>query len=235
MSREFAIETEDLTKEFDDLVAVDNLNLKVKKGEVFALLGPDGAGKSTTIRLLTTILAPTSGEAKVAGIDVRSNPEGVREKIGYMSQIFNLYPDLTVSENLDFYAQIFQIPPEEEEEKKKELLSFSRLSEFKKRRAEHLSGGMQKKLALSCALIHEPEILFLDEPTTGVDPVSREELRKILDRLNKQGVTLFMTTPYMSEAERATTVAFIDQGKIIHMGKPRPGLEEYWIELMEKR
>lgn len=232
---EWAIETENLTKEFDGLTAVDNLNLKIKKGEIFALLGPDGAGKSTTIRLLTTILAPTKGEAKVAGIDIKRDPEGVREKIGYMSQSFNLYSDLTVSENLDFYAQIFQIPPEEEEQKKKELLEFSHLTEFKERRAEYLSGGMQKKLALSCALIHEPEILFLDEPTTGVDPLSRRELRNILTRLNKQGVTLFITTPYMSEAERVTTVAFIDQGKIIHQGKPQPGLEEYWIELMEKR
>lgn len=232
---EWAIEAQNLTKDFDGLTAVDNLNLKIRKGEIFALLGPDGAGKSTTIRLLTTILTPTKGEAKVAGIDIERDPEGVREKIGYMSQSFNLYSDLTVSENLDFYAQIFQIPPEEEEQKKRELLEFARLTEFKERRAEYLSGGMQKKLALSCALIHEPEILFLDEPTTGVDPLSRRELRNILTQLNRQGVTLFITTPYMSEAERTTTVAFIDQGKIIHQGKPQSGLEDYWIKLMEKR
>ncbi|MFZ3062929.1 MAG: ABC transporter ATP-binding protein [Actinomycetota bacterium] len=231
---EFAIETENLTREFDGLVAVDDLNLKVRKGEIFALLGPDGAGKSTTIRLLATILAPTRGGARVAGFDIIREPKRVRARIGYMSQRFNLYPDLTVAENLDFYASIFGTPPEKRADKRKELLKFSRLTEFQHRRAEYLSGGMQKKLALSCILIHEPEILFLDEPTTGVDPLSRRELKEILVGLNKQGVTLFITTPYMSEAEQVTEVAFIDRGKIIFQGKPRPGLEQFWIELMEK-
>lgn len=232
---ELAVETRKLTKEFDGLVAVNELDLKVRRGEVYALLGPDGAGKSTTIRVLSTILKASAGEATVSGFDVARQPEEARRRIGYMSQDFNLYPDLTVAENLDFYAQIFEIPRSEMEGKKRELLEFSHLGEFQGRRAEYLSGGMQKKLALSCALIHEPEILFLDEPTTGVDPLSRQELRLILDRLNNRGVTLFITTPYMSEAERADAVAFIDQGRKVWEGKPEPGLEDFWIKLMEKR
>lgn len=218
---EFAIETQNLTKEFPHVVAVKNLNLKVRKGEVFALVGPDGAGKSTTIRLLATLLLPSRGGATVCGYNVVSQAERVRPLIGYMSQRFNLYLDLTVLENLNFSAGIYQVQKKAREDKIPELLSFARLAEFGNRRAEHLSGGMKQKLALSCTLIHEPEILFLDEPTTGVDPLSRRDLWGILSRLHARGVTIFMTTPYMDEAEKCSSVAFMDRGEIILTGTPK--------------
>lgn len=241
-----AITTNQLTKIFDNLTAVSSLSLNVAKGEIYGLLGPDGAGKTTTVRMLTTILSPTSGDAAVAGFDINRSAEEIRTRIGYVSQIFNLYPDLTVSENMDFYAQLFGIPEREYGERKKELLHFSRLSDFLNRRSGKLSGGMQKKLAVSCALVHEPEILFLDEPTSGVDPLSRRELWEILKRLHKRGVTLFATTTYLDEAENFTRVAFIDKGRIIAEDKPEalknryslPGkqasLEDVWLKLAEE-
>jgi ABC-2 type transport system ATP-binding protein len=243
---EQAIQTTSLTKRFDELIAVDSLTLNVNKGEIYGLLGPDGAGKTTTVRMLTTILAATSGAASVAGHDVVRQAEQIRSRIGYVSQTFNLYPDLTVSENMDFYAQLFAIPPAEYAERKKELLHFSRLSDFLDRRAGKLSGGMQKKLAVSCALVHEPEILFLDEPTSGVDPLSRLELWEILLGLFERGVTLFATTTYLEEAEHFTRVAFIDRGRVIAEGAPQgikerfgtPGkpatLEEAWLKMAEE-
>lgn len=217
---EFAIETHDLTKAFPHVIAVKNLGLKVRKGEVFALVGPDGAGKSTTIRLLATLLLPSSGGARVSGYDVVRQSEEVRPLIGYMSQRFNLYPDLTVLENLNFSAGIYQVSQEARASTLPELLRFARLTEFQNRRAEHLSGGMKQKLALACTLIHEPEVLFLDEPTTGVDPLSRRDLWRILSRLHSRGVTIFLTTPYMDEAEKCTSVAFMDQAEIILEGTP---------------
>ena len=239
----FAIQTENLTKSFNDLTAVDSLSLSIKKGEIFGLLGPDGAGKTTAVRMMTTILAPTSGSGSVSGFDIRKQPEEVRRRIGYVAQSFNLYPDLTVSENMDFYAQVFGISRNAYAERKKELLHFSRLSEFLDRRAGKLSGGMQKKLAVSCALIHEPEILFLDEPTSGVDPLSRLELWEILLGLFERGVTLFATTTYLDEAKHFTRIAFLDKGKVIIEDEPEairlrygePGkpasLEDAWMRI----
>lgn len=243
---EFAIVTDGLTKDFDGLTAVDNLSLSVKKGEIYGLLGPDGAGKTTTVRMMTTILASSSGALSIGGFDAKQDAEEIRKRIGYVAQAFNLYPDLTVSENMDFYAQLFAIPPAEYAERKKELLHFSRLSDFLNRRAGKLSGGMQKKLAVSCALVHEPEILFLDEPTSGVDPLSRLELWEILLGLFERGVTLFATTTYLEEAEHFTRVAFMDRGRVIAEDAPlaikerfgTPGkpatLEEAWLKLAEE-
>ncbi len=209
------IETHNLTRRFRHVVAVDGLNLAIRRGEVFGLVGPDGAGKTTTIRLLTAIMDPTAGSATVAGFDTVRQAKEIKERVGYMAQRFNLYGDLTVLENLNFFADIFGVRGDERQERIERLLAFARLTEFKKRRGAHLSGGMQKKLALACTLIHQPEILFLDEPTTGVDPVSRREFWDILTELHLQGVTLFVSTPYMDEAERCSRVGLMFEGKII--------------------
>jgi ABC-2 type transport system ATP-binding protein len=209
------ITTEKLTRRFKEVTAVDNLDLSVMRGEIFGLVGPDGAGKTTTIRMLCAIMDPSEGSARVAGFDTVSQPEQIKRRIGYMAQRFNLYGDLTVSENLDFFADIFQVRGRTRRERKERLLEFARLTEFRKRRAAHLSGGMQKKLALACTLIHQPEIIFLDEPTTGVDPVSRREFWDILTELHLQGITIFVSTPYMDEAERCSRVGLMYQGQII--------------------
>lgn len=229
------IQTDNLTREFGDLVAVDHLTLEVRRGEIFGLLGPDGAGKTTTIRMLCAIMDPTEGRASVAGFDTQEKPEEIKGRIGYMPQQFSLYGDLTVDENLSFFADIFQVAPSTRRRRKEELLSFARLTEFRTRRAAQLSGGMQKKLALACTLIHDPEVIFLDEPTTGVDPVSRREFWDILTELHLQGVTLFVSTPYMDEAERCSRVALMFQGEVIVCDKPSQikGLVEG--ELLELR
>jgi ABC-2 type transport system ATP-binding protein len=194
-----AIETHGLAKQFKNVTAVDGLNLSVQRGEIFGLLGPDGAGKTTTIRMLCAIMDPSAGSARVAGFDTVKEPEEIKRRIGYMPQQFSLYGDLTVMENLVFFADVFQVERQEREERTRALLDFARLTEFTGRRAAHLSGGMQKKLALACTLIHRPEIIFLDEPTTGVDPVSRREFWDILTELHLEGVTLFVSTPYMDK------------------------------------
>jgi ABC-2 type transport system ATP-binding protein len=209
-----------LRKEFPPLTAVDGVDLEVGSGEIFGLVGPDGAGKTTTIRVLCGILRPTAGEAQVAGFDVLRQPEEVKRRIGYMPQRFSLYGDLTVSENLAFFANIYHVPSAERREREQELLEFSRLAAFRKRLAQHLSGGMKQKLALACTLIHTPKVLFLDEPTTGVDPVSRRDFWAILYSLLKQGVTIFVTTPYMDEAERCTRVALMDRGRVLLCDTP---------------
>ncbi|MFN2292032.1 MAG: ATP-binding cassette domain-containing protein [Anaerolineae bacterium] len=209
------ITTEKLTRRFKEVAAVDGLDLSVRRGEIFGLVGPDGAGKTTTIRMLCAIMDPSEGSASVAGFDTVREPEQIKRRIGYMAQRFNLYGDLTVSENLDFFADIFQVRGRARKERKERLLEFARLTEFRKRRAAHLSGGMQKKLALACTLIHQPEIIFLDEPTTGVDPVSRREFWDILTELHLQGITIFVSTPYMDEAERCSRVGLMYQGHII--------------------
>ncbi len=215
-----AIRTENLTRRFRKLVAVDHLDLEVRHGEIFGLLGPDGAGKTTTIRMLCAIMDPTEGSARVAGFDTVKEPEEIKKRIGYMAQQFSLYGDLTVLENLVFFADIFEVGRVERAERIERLLEFARLTEFKGRRAAHLSGGMQKKLALACTLIHQPDIIFLDEPTTGVDPVSRREFWDILTELHLQGVTLFVSTPYMDEAERCSRVALMFEGSVIVCDTP---------------
>jgi len=214
------IETHDLTRAFKTVVAVDGLTLQIRPGEIFGLLGPDGAGKTTTIRLLAALMDPTRGWARVAGFDTVREPEPIKRRIGYMAQRFNLYGDLSVWENLNFFADVFEVRGEERKERIERLLNFSRLAEFRDRRAAHLSGGMQKKLALACTLIHTPEIIFLDEPTTGVDPVSRREFWDILGELHLRGITLVVSTPYMDEAERCSRVGLIYQGQMVVCDTP---------------
>lgn len=214
------IETQELTKRFDSVMAVRGLDLSVRRGEIFGLLGPDGAGKTTTIRILCAIMDPTAGAASVAGFDTVQKPEAIKKRIGYMPQQFSLYGDLTVEENLTFFADIFGVDRQVRRQRQAALLEFARLTQFRGRRAAHLSGGMQKKLALACTLIHEPQILLLDEPTTGVDPVSRREFWEILAQLHLRGVTLFVSTPYMDEAERCSRVALMVDGRIIVCDEP---------------
>jgi len=230
-----AIETRSLSRVFKKVVAVDNLDLAIERGEIFGLVGPDGAGKTTTIRLLCAIMNPTSGSAKVAGFDTVKQAEDIKRRIGYMAQRFNLYGDLSVIENLNFFADIFAVSGEVRRDRISQLLAFARLTEFKDRRATQLSGGMQKKLALACTLIHEPEILFLDEPTTGVDPVSRREFWDILSDLHLRGVTLFVSTPYMDEAERCSRVGLMFEGDLIVCDEPEKVKDLITGDLIELR
>jgi ABC-2 type transport system ATP-binding protein len=203
-----------LRKSWGVAAAVDGLDLEVGRGEIFGLVGPDGAGKTTAIRLLCGILDADAGEAAVAGFDLRRETEEVKKRIGYMSQRFSLYGDLTVAENLRFFAELFHVPRDGRRAREAELLEFSRLAPYRERLAQNLSGGMKQKLALACTLIHTPEVLFLDEPTTGVDPVSRRDFWKILYDLLRSGVTIFVSTPYMDEAERCGRVALMDRGRV---------------------
>jgi ABC-2 type transport system ATP-binding protein len=216
-----AIRTEALTKSFGTLEAVSGLTLSVAEGEIFGLVGPDGAGKTTTMRLLTAIMEPTSGDAWVAGHHVVQEAEPLKEAIGYMSQRFGLYPDLSVAENIAFYADIYGVPLKGRGEKVDRLLEFSNLLPFKKRLAGNLSGGMKQKLGLACALIHTPRVLFLDEPTNGVDPVSRRDFWRILYQLLRERVTIFVSTAYLDEAERCHRVGLIHKGKLFAVGPPR--------------
>jgi len=211
---------EKLSRSFKQVSAVKDLDLEIRAGEIFGLVGPDGAGKTTTIRLMAAILDPTAGRVTVSGFDTVRQPEPIKRRIGYMAQRFNLYSDLSVWENLNFFADVFEVSGKEREERIERLLHFARLGEFRDRRAAHLSGGMQKKLALACTLIHRPQIIFLDEPTTGVDPVSRREFWEILSDLHVQGITLVVCTPYMDEAERCSRVGLMYQGQLIFCGTP---------------
>lgn len=220
MNNSIAIKTSNLTKAFGDDIAVNNLNLEIKRGELFGLVGPDGAGKTTTMRLLTSIMDSTSGEAWVAGYSILSEGEKIKEKIGYMSQRFGLYEDLTVMENIIFYADLYEVPGRERPPRIERLLGFSNLTPFKDRLAGKLSGGMKQKLGLACALIHTPEILFLDEPTNGVDPVSRRDFWRILYDLLKEGVTIMVSTAYLDEAERCTRIGLMHKGGILLMDNP---------------
>jgi len=214
------IKSENLTKAFDGQLAVDGLTFAVAEGEVFGLVGPDGAGKTTTMRLLTAIMEPTQGDAWVVGRHIVKDAEAIKEEIGYMSQRFGLYPDLTVIENIDFYADIYDVPRKQRQERIDRLLTFSNLTPFKKRLAGNLSGGMKQKLGLTCALIHTPKVLFLDEPTNGVDPVSRRDFWRILYQLVRQKVTIFVSTAYLDEAERCSRVALIHKGRILACDTP---------------
>ncbi|MCF6153949.1 MAG: ABC transporter ATP-binding protein [Candidatus Brocadia sp.] len=215
-----AIRIEALTKSFNDLSAVNNLTLTVAEGEIFGLVGPDGAGKTTTMRLLSAIMEPTSGDAWVAGHHIVKEAEEIKEEIGYMSQRFGLYPDLTVMENIHFYADIYGVPRKDRGEKIDRLLAFSNLTPFRKRLAGNLSGGMKQKLGLVCALIHTPRVLFLDEPINGVDPVSRRDFWRILYQLLREKVTIFVSTAYLDEAERCNRVGLIHKGKLLACGTP---------------
>jgi ABC-2 type transport system ATP-binding protein len=215
-----AIKTYDLKKVFGDTVAVDDLNLEIVRGELFGLVGPDGAGKTTTMRLLAAVMEPTSGNAWVAGLSIINEGERLKEKIGYMSQRFGLYEDLTVMENILFYADLHEVTKKERPPKIERLLGFSNLTPFKDRLAGRLSGGMKQKLGLACALIHTPEILFLDEPTNGVDPVSRRDFWRILYDLLKAGTTIIVSTSYLDEAERCTRIGLMHKGRIIMKDSP---------------
>lgn len=216
-----AIKTLNLTKSFDGNVAVDHLTLEIKKGELYGLVGPDGAGKTTTMRLLTAIMEPTKGEAWVAGSSILNEGERIKEKIGYMSQRFGMYEDLTVMENIIFYADLYEVPQKERPAKIERLLGFSNLTPFRDRLAGNLSGGMKQKLGLACALIHTPEVLFLDEPTNGVDPVSRRDFWKILYDLLKESVTILVSTAYLDEAERCSRIGLMHKGKILIEDEPK--------------
>jgi ABC-type multidrug transport system ATPase subunit len=215
-----AISLRGLTRRFGALTAVDGLSLDVAPGELFGLVGPDGAGKTTTLRMLSGVLRPTSGDAIVGGVSVALDPEGVKQRIAYMSQRFGLYTDLTVRENIDFYADLYHVPSAERASRIERLYRFSNLGPFEDRLAGKLSGGMKQKLSLCCALIHQPEILLLDEPTFGVDPISRRDLWLILHEMVAQGVTVFVSTAYMDEAERCDHVALLDGGRIVALDTP---------------
>jgi ABC-2 type transport system ATP-binding protein len=214
------IETRDLTKRFGALTAVDHLNLSVEAGEIFGLVGPDGAGKTTTLRMLCGLMDPTEGSALVAGHDVARASQAVKDQIGYMAQRFGLYGDLTVDENMAFYGDLFGIVGADREALSARLLRMTRMEPFRGREAGRLSGGMKQKLALMCTLLHRPQILFLDEPTNGVDPVSRRDFWAILYQLLRDGITIFMTTAYLDEAERCNRVGLIHKGKLIRCEAP---------------
>jgi ABC-2 type transport system ATP-binding protein len=213
-----AIETRGLSKRFESVEAVRSLDLAVREGEMFRLVGPDGAGKTTTIRMLCGLLAPTAGEASVLGYDVVRQGGEIKNRIGYLSQRFSLYGDLTVDENIEFFAEIHLV--RDFRKRREELLDFTRLAPFRKRLAERLSGGMRQKLALACTLVHTPRLIFLDEPTTGVDPVSRRDFWAILSALLKTGVTIVMSTPYMDEAERSSRVGLLAGGRLLAADTP---------------
>jgi ABC-2 type transport system ATP-binding protein len=207
-----------LSKSFGEIKAVHNISLSVHRGEMFGIVGPDGAGKTTLVRMLCGILAPSSGSATILDHDVMMNPDAVKKEIGYLSQRFSLYGDLSVDENIEFFAEINNVYAYEA--RREELLEFTRLAPFRDRLAEKLSGGMKQKLALACTLIHTPRIVFLDEPTTGVDPVSRRDFWKILQSLLKSGITIVMSTPYLDEAERCSRVALMNNGSIMQVDEP---------------
>jgi len=213
-----ALAVADLQRSFAGVPAVAGLDLELQRGEMFGLVGPDGAGKSTAIRLLCGILRPTGGSGRVLGFDLAREPEKIKSAIGYLSQNFTLYGDLSIDENLEFFAQLHGVS--QYRQRRKELLAFTRLTPFRDRSAQALSGGMKKKLALACALIHTPQILFLDEPSTGVDPVSRGEFWTILSALLDQGITVLMTTPYLDEAERCHRIGLMYRGRLLRTGTP---------------
>jgi ABC-2 type transport system ATP-binding protein len=215
-----SIQTKNLTKTFGKLAAVKDLSLEVKSGEIFGLVGPDASGKTTTLRMLCGILLPDGGNATVAGCDIRKEAESLKEKVGYLPQRFGLYGDLTVLENIHFYADLYQVPKSGRTEKIERLLQFANLRPFGKRKAQDLSGGMKQKLGLICALIHTPQILFLDEPTTGVDPLSRRDFWIILYDLLKEGVTILFSTSYLDEAERCSRIGMIYEGELLIADTP---------------
>jgi ABC-2 type transport system ATP-binding protein len=228
------IQTNRLTRDYKTVTAVDELSLSIVPGELFGLVGPDGAGKTTTLRLLAGLLGVTDGDATILGFDLKTQAETIKPHVGYMAQQFSLYGELSVLENLHFFAELFDVSKQDLRERTERLLEFAGLTEFTQRRAANLSGGMQKKLALACTLIHQPEILLLDEPTTGVDPVSRREFWNILTELHVQGTTIIVSTPYMDEAERCSMVGLMYAGRLVECDTPqkiRARLKEDVIEV----
>jgi len=217
---EWAVEVKDLRRTFGAFVAVDDISLQVRKGEIFGFLGPNGAGKSTTIRMLCGLLSPTSGSATVAGYDITDNPDAVKENIGYMSQRFSLYEDLTVDQNINFYGGIYGLEGARLKERKEWAIVMAGLKGKEKMLARALSGGWKQRLALGCSILHEPPIVFLDEPTGGVDPVSRRKFWELIYELSSHGTTVFVTTHYMDEAEHCNTIGFIYNGKLVALGSP---------------
>jgi ABC-2 type transport system ATP-binding protein len=233
MNAPIVIQTSGLSKSFGATVAVAGLELSVRRGVLYGLVGPDGSGKTTTLRMLAGIMDPTSGDALVAGRSILTERERVKEKIGYMSQRFGLYEDLTVMENIEFYADIYDVPGTERTIRFERLLGFSKLAPFRTRLAGALSGGMKQKLGLACALVHTPEVLLLDEPTNGVDPVSRREFWKILYDLLKEGVTIFVSTSYLDEAERCTRIGLLYNGRLIREDDPLALRRSYPLPVIE--
>lgn len=216
----FVVEVEDLVKTFDSFIAVDHIRFQVEKGEIFGFLGPNGAGKSTTIRMLCGLLLPTSGKGKVAGFDIMKEPEKIKRAIGYMSQKFSLYDDLKVVENLHFFGGIYGLSGSSQKRRENEVLEIIGLQEFRDRITRTLAVGSKQRLALGCAILHEPSVLFLDEPTSGVDPISRRNFWSLIQQMGERGVTTFVTTHYMDEAEYCDRLALIYQGRITAMGTP---------------
>ncbi|MCM3144178.1 ABC transporter ATP-binding protein [Brevibacillus sp. MER 51] len=237
-----AIQCEQLTKRFGDRVAVNSLTLTVPRGSIYGFLGPNGSGKSTTIRMLCGLLAPTTGKGTVLGFDVMTQSEEIKQRIGYMSQKFSLYEDLTVEENLDFYAGVYRLGAAERKERKAELIEMAGLTGREKQLAGSLSGGWKQRLALSCALLHKPELLILDEPTAGVDPVSRRIFWDVIHELAGKGITVLVTTHYMDEAQTCDWIGFIFFGNLLAEGTPQElidrmgagNLEDVFIELVRQ-
>ncbi|MBK1813488.1 ABC transporter ATP-binding protein [Clostridium sp. YIM B02505] len=237
-----AIEVTGLTKKFGNYTAVDNISFEVPEGKIFGFLGPNGSGKSTTIRMLCGVLTPTDGSARILNYDVTKNVAKVKQNIGYMSQKFSLYEDLTVNENLDFYAGIYGLTSKQRNERKKGIISMAGLTGRENVLTRNLSGGWKQRLALGCALIHKPKILILDEPTAGVDPVSRRIFWQMIFTLAKQGITVLVTTHYMDEAQSCDNIAFIFNSKLIALGTPEElikqenasNLEDVFIKYVEK-
>ncbi len=230
---DIAIEVQNLTREFGKKIAVDHITFSLKYGEIFGFLGSNGAGKSTTIRMLCGILSPTSGTAKVGGYDVVQDPESIKKSIGYVSQKFSLYTDLTVLENLKFYGKIYGLYGARLKKRAEAVMALTGLGKYQNYFSKNLSGGWKQRLAVANAILHEPKILFLDEPTAGVDPLSRRALWEILYQLAEQGVALFVTTHYMEEAERCNQLAFISQGRLLTIGEPAVLKKEIQGKLLE--
>lgn len=230
-----SIKTTNLTKSFGGIVAVNKLNLEVKSNEIFGLVGPDASGKTTTLRMLCGILSPDEGEAIVAGLDIKKEAEHLKERIGYLPQRFGLYGDLTVIENIHFYGDLYQVSKKVRRERMEKLLRVANLKPFERRKAQDLSGGMKQKLGLICALIHTPEILLLDEPTTGVDPLSRRDFWVILYELLKEGVTILFSTSYLDEAERCSRIGFIFRGEMLVIDTPEAVKSQIGGKILELR
>ncbi len=238
----WAVEVDNLVKRFGKFVAVDHISFQVARGEIFGFLGPNGAGKSTAIRILCGLLRPSGGWARVGGLDVASEPETIRKNIGYMSQKFSLYDDLTVEENIDFFSGVYGVPEERRAERKDYVLRMAGLEEKRSGMTRLLAGGWKQRLALGCAILHEPPILFLDEPTSGVDPIARRGFWDLIYQLSSDGHTVFVTTHYMEEAEYCHRLSLMNRGKIVALGAPaelksaagKGSMEEVFVATIEE-